>query len=50
MRKIFIFADFDWLDTPRFIGELTFDAVRGSDTYGFSYDKQWLADFGDIFI
>ncbi len=43
MTSLFVYADFDWLGAPRLIGELSFDSVRGSETYGFSYDKKWLA-------
>ena len=50
MKKLFVYADFDWLDTPQLIGELTCDSVRGSETYGFSFDKEWLARYGDFFL
>lgn len=50
MKKIFVYADFDWLETPQLMGELSCDSVRGSETYGFSYDKEWLAKYGDIFL
>ena len=50
MKKLYVYADFDWLDTPQLIGELTYDSVRGSETYGFSYDKEWLAKYGDVFL
>lgn len=50
MKKLFVYADFDWLDNPQLIGELSCDSVRGSETYGFSYDKEWLTKYGDIFL
>lgn len=50
MKKLYVYADFDWLYTPQLIGELSFDSVRGSETYGFSYDKEWLAKYGDVFL
>lgn len=50
MKKLFVYADFDWLYTPPLIGELSCDSVRGSETYGFSYDKEWLAKYGDVFL
>lgn len=50
MKKLFVYADFDWLDMPQLIGELSCDSVRGSETYGFSYDKKWLAKYGDVFL
>ena len=50
MRQLFVYADFDWLEKPELIGALSYDSVRGSETYGFAYDKQWLAKHGDIFL
>lgn len=50
MKKLFVYADFDWQETPQLIGELSCDSVRGSETYGFSYDKEWLAKYGDVFL
>lgn len=50
MRRLFVYADFDWLETPQLIGELTCDSIRGSEAYGFCYDKEWLAKFGDFFL
>lgn len=50
MQKLFVYADFDWLDKPRLIGELSYDSVRGNETYSFSFDKEWLAEYGDIFL
>lgn len=40
MRQLYVYADFDWLDTLQLIGELSCDPVRGGETYGFSYDKE----------
>ena len=50
MKKLYVYADFDWLETPQLIGELSCDSVRGSETYGFSYDREWLAKYGDVFL
>ncbi len=35
MKKLFVYADFDWLDTPQLIGELSCDSVRGSENVRF---------------
>lgn len=50
MQKLFVYADFYWLDKPLLIGELSYDSVRGNETYGFSFNKEWLAKYGDIFL
>ena len=50
MEKLFVYADFDWLNTFELIGELSFDSVRGNETYGFSFSPAWLSSHGDIFL
>lgn len=50
MNSLYVYADFDWLDKPQLIGILSCDSVRGNETYGFSYDKEWLAKYGNIFL
>lgn len=50
MQKLFVYADFDWLDKPLLIGELSCDSVRDNEIYGFSFDNEWLAKYGDIFL
>ena len=50
MKRLFVFADFDWLEFPELIGELSFDSVRGNETYRFSFSKDWLSKHGDIFL
>lgn len=50
MQKLYVYADFDWLDAPQLLGELVCDSVRGNETYGFSYNKEWLAEYGDVFL
>lgn len=50
MKKLYVYADFDWLKAPKLIGELSYDSVRGNDTYGFEFDKEWLADYDGLFL
>lgn len=50
MQKLYVYAGFDWFDEPRLIGELSCDYVRGNETYGFAFDKEWLASYGDVFL
>ena len=50
MKCLFVFADFDWLDSPRQVGKLAFESVRGKETYCFEYERDWLYDFGNIFF
>ncbi len=50
MKKLYVYADFDWLTSPMFIGELSYESLRGNDSYGFCYDKQWLSKYGNLFL
>ena len=50
MKKLYVFADFDWLKEPRLIGELSYESLRGSDSYGFCYNDEWLKDYGGLFL
>ena len=50
MKKLYVYADFDWLDEAELMGELTCDTVRGNETYGFSFAREWLAQHGDVFF
>ena len=50
MKRLYVFADFDWLKEPRLIGELSYESLRGSDNYGFCYNDEWLKDYGGLFL
>lgn len=50
MEKLLVYADFDWLKEIEFIGELSYESLRGSDCYGFKYDKNWLKRHGNLFL
>ena len=50
MKRLYVFADFDWLKEPRLIGELSYESLRGSDSYGFCYSDDWLRDYGNLFL
>ena len=50
MKTLFIYADFDWLDNPILVGELGYESLRGSDSYSFKYDNDWLRQYGSLFL
>jgi len=50
MRTLFVYADFDWLDEPMLVGELGYESLRGSDSYSFRFDNEWLNKFGNLFL
>lgn len=42
MERLLAFADFDWLDKPELVGELCYEKLRGSESYAFRFDDNWL--------
>lgn len=42
MERLLVFADFDWLDKPELVGELCYEKLRGSESYDFRFDDNWL--------
>ena len=50
MRKLLVYADFDWLKEPKFVGELSYESLRGTDSYGFRFDEEWLRIQGSLFL
>lgn len=48
MEKLYVYADFDWLDSPELVGELSYESLRDSDSYGFKYDNDWLNRHGSL--
>ena len=50
MRKLFVYADFDWLDAPVLVGEVGYESLRGQDSYSFKYDDAWLGKYGNLFL
>lgn len=50
MKKLYVYADFDWLKGVELIGELGYESLRGSDSYSFSFHDEWLRKHGDLFL
>ena len=50
MKTIYVYADFDWLATPMLVGELGYESLRGSDSYAFKFDNNWLRQYGSLFL
>lgn len=42
MKKLYVYADFDWLKEIELIGELGYELLRGSDSYCFTFSDEWL--------
>ena len=50
MKKLYVYADFDWLKEIELVGELGYESLRGSDSYSFSFHDEWLRKHGDLFL
>ena len=50
MKKLYVYADFDWLKEVEFIGELGYESLRGSDSYSFSLHDEWMRKHGDLLL
>ena len=50
MKKIYVYADFDWLETAMLVGELGYESLRGTDSYSFCYDHNWLRQYSDLYL
>ena len=50
MKRIIVFADFDFLPAPQEIGTLGYDHVRDKDHFVFEYSRQWLKQNGGILL
>ena len=50
MRKLYVYADFDWLKEVELIGELGYESLRGTDSYSFTFNNEWLKKHGELFL
>jgi len=50
MKTLYVYADFDWQYTPMLVGELGYESLRGSDSYAFKFDDNWLRQYGGLFL
>lgn len=50
MKKLYVYADFDWMKETEFIGELGYESLRGSDSYCFTFGDEWLKKHRDLFL
>ncbi len=50
MKRITVYADFDFLTSPQEIGTLGYERVRGKDHFVFEYSHEWLKLHGAIVL
>ena len=42
MKKLYVYAYFDWLKSIEPVGELGYESLRGSDSYSFKFADSWI--------
>ena len=50
MKRIIVYADFDFLSAPQEVGTLGYEHIRGKDHFVFEYSRQWLKQHGGILL
>ena len=50
MKRITVYADFDFLSAPQEIGILGYEHVRGKDHFVFEYSREWLKQYSGILL
>ena len=50
MKKLYVYADFDWLKEVELMGELGYESLRGADSYSFTFNNEWLRQHSDLFL
>ncbi|WP_195651898.1 type II toxin-antitoxin system HipA family toxin [Bacteroides caccae] len=50
MKKLYVYADFDWLKELELIGELGYESLRGADSYSFTFNNEWLRQYSNLFL
>ena len=45
MKKLYVYADFDWLKEVELVGELGYESLRGSDSYSFKFANSWIRKY-----
>ena len=48
MKKLYVYADFDWLKEIELVGELGYESLRGSDSYSFKFADSWIKKYNAI--
>lgn len=50
MKRITVYADFDFLSHAQEIGTLGYEPIRGKDHFAFEFSRQWLKQYGGILL
>lgn len=48
MKKLYVYADFDWLKDIELIGELGYESILDIDSYSFKFAESWILKYNAI--
>ena len=48
MEKLYVYADFDWLKDPELVGQISYEFVRGAQSFSFKFDDKWLVNHSNL--
>lgn len=50
MERLYVYADFDFLQNKELIGTLDFDRIRGNEVYSFRFSTRWIEHHSNIML
>ena len=50
MKKLYVYADFNWLKEIELVGVLGYESLRGSDSYSFKFADSWIKKYNAIVL
>lgn len=50
METLYVYADFDWFGQPQLVGWLSYESLRGNDSYAFEFDAEWLSKHNALIL
>ena len=50
MKRITVYADFNFLASPQELGTLGYEHIRGKDHFVFAYSREWLKRYGGLVL
>ena len=48
MKKLYVYADFEWFKEIELVGELGYESLRGSISYSFKFADSWIKKYNSI--
>lgn len=49
-QQILVYADWEGIDLPTYMGTLSASPIRGKEVFSFEYNEDWLSSHGSIYL